>query len=275
MENVEQTIISQYANAPALIQLIQTFNACVDPTANIDAFYANIWDVETAQGVGLDIWGRIVGVQRVLNVASGVYFGFAEAGDYTETGFNQAPFFGGGPTTVNYTLSDEQFRELIYAKAMANITDCSIPSINKIMMTVFGSQGNCHVTDLGGMAMAYTFDFLLSPVDSAIVEQSGVLPRPVGVRVNSYQTGAPPSVSIGAGVMSPPVPNVSISAGVLRAGGVPGAALNAATLTFASTAVGAAAANQTLVVTNTGTAPLVIRAITASGDFSVVGETAP
>jgi Protein of unknown function (DUF2612) len=188
MENYLQTVISQFGNSPSTLALIDSFNAAVDPSANIDAFYDNVWNVATAQGVGLDIWGRIVGVQRVLQVASGVYFGFAEAADSTsETPFNQAPFYSGQTTTGNFALTDDAFRTLIYAKALANICDGSIPSINNILMTLFGSQGNCFVTDLGAMAMTYTFNFTLSPVDFAIVSQSGVLPKPTGVTLTIVQ----------------------------------------------------------------------------------------
>ena len=188
MQDVNQTIISQYSNSPVINSLIDSFNAAVDPRANLDAFYNLIWNVATAEGRGLDIWGRIVGVQRVLQVAAGVYFGFAEAADNSETPFNQAPFYVGAPATSNYALTDDAFRTLIYAKAYANISDGSIPSINNILMTLFGSQGQCFVTDLGGMAMTYTFQFTLSPVDFAIVSQSGILPKPSGVALSIVQT---------------------------------------------------------------------------------------
>lgn len=181
MIGFDATIISQYGNSPVIYSLIENFNSCIDPSADLDAFYNNIWNIETAIGYGLDVWGRIVGVQRVLQVSSGVYFGFADANDSSETPFNQAPFYVGTPTTGNYALTDDAFRTLIYAKALANISDGSIFSINNILMTLFGSQGPCYVTDLGGMAMTYTFSFILSPVDFAIVSQSGVLPKPTGV----------------------------------------------------------------------------------------------
>src|SRR5579871_5512746 len=64
-----QTIISQYANSPILTQLIANFDQYIDPTKNLDAFFDLIWNVDTAQGYGLDVWGRIVGVTRVLQVA--------------------------------------------------------------------------------------------------------------------------------------------------------------------------------------------------------------
>lgn len=188
MQNVSNTILTQYSNSTVLLGLIQSFNSCIDPSVNIDAFYNNIWNIQTAVGVGLDIWGRIVGVQRVLQVASGVYFGFAEAGDVSEeTPFNQAPFYSGTGTTGNFSLTDQAFRTLILAKAYANISDGSILSTNNILMTLFGSQGACYVTDLGGMAMTYTFSFALSSVDFAIVSQSGVLPKPTGVLATIVQ----------------------------------------------------------------------------------------
>lgn len=181
MQDFEQTIISQFANSPTLVQLVSNFNTYLDPTANLDAFYNLVWNVDTAQGYGLDVWGRIVGVGRVLQVASGVYFGFAEADDSSETPFNQAPFYSGSQTTGNFALTDEAYRTLIYAKALANISDGSIPGINQILLNLFPGRGNCYVTDGQNMTMTFTFSFTLSPVEFAIVSQSGVLPKPAGV----------------------------------------------------------------------------------------------
>lgn len=187
MQNFDRTIISQYGTSPTLNQLIANVNGYIDPTANIDAFYDLIWNVDTAQGVGLDIWGRIVGVGRVLQVASGVYFGFAEADDNVETPFNQAPFYSGSPTTGNFALTDDAYRVLIFAKALSNISDGSIPSINQVMMNLFPGRGNCYVTDGQNMSMTYHFTFSLTPVEAAIVSQSGILPKPVGVSATVVQ----------------------------------------------------------------------------------------
>src|ERR1700690_2429729 len=134
MKNYKSTIISQYANSETINSLISSFNTWIDPSTNIDAFYNMMMNLDTAQGYGLDCWGRIVGVQRVLQVSDGQYFGFQEAlpGSYS---YNNAPFYTGNPTTSNYSLSDDAFRTLILAKGLANITDGSIPSINKILLT--------------------------------------------------------------------------------------------------------------------------------------------
>jgi hypothetical protein len=175
------TVISQYQNSPTLLQLVQNMSDNIDPGADLNQFYDLVWNIDTAQGYGLDVWGRIVGVGRVLNVPSGAWFGFQESTD--ANGFNQQPFFSGGGLTENFSLTDEAFRLLILAKALANITDGSIPAINQILLNLFPGRGNCFVTDGLDMTMTYTFDFPLSPVDLAIVESSNVLPRPAGVSV--------------------------------------------------------------------------------------------
>ena len=182
--NYVRTIVSQYANSASLVTLINAANAWLNQSTNFDTFYANIWNVDSAQGIGLDIWGRIVGVQRVLQISSSDFFGFEEA-SLSGQPFNQAPFFTGQLATNNFRLSDDSFRTLIYAKALANICDGSIPSINQILRYLFAGRGNCFVADNQDMTITYTFEFELSPVEVPIVQQSGVLPRPTGVSVSS------------------------------------------------------------------------------------------
>ena|SRR5579862_7916600 len=187
MLDPDVTIISQYATAPTLISLVHSVNDWLDPQANLDSFYDLIWNVDTAVGYGLDVWGRIVGVSRVLHAAAGTYLGFAEPADNSETPFNQAPFYSGQTTTGNFALTDDGFRTLIFAKALSNITDGSIRGINQILMTLFPGRGNCYVTDNQDMTMVYHFGFLLSPVEAAIVLASGVMPKPAGVAVTVVQ----------------------------------------------------------------------------------------
>lgn len=175
------TVISQYANSPSLTSMIESFNDCLDQTANFDTFYDLIWNVATAQGYGLDVWGRIVGVTRVLQVADGGFFGFEGGSGASGSPFNVAPFYNGSALTSNFSLTDDAFRVLIFAKALSNISDGSIPSINNLLLNLFPGRGNAYVTDGLDMTMTYTFDFPLSAVDQAIVQSSGVLPKPVGV----------------------------------------------------------------------------------------------
>ena len=176
-------MISQYATSPIIDGIIGSFNAAVDQTQDFDNLYDMVWNVLTAQGYGLDVWGRIVGVSRTLQVpssASGPTFGFNEPGD-DWTGFGQGPFTSGGALTQNVVLSDDQFRPLVLAKAASNICDGSIPAINAILLGLFSGRGACWVADGLNMTLTWTFSFALQPIDVAVIENSGVLPNPCGV----------------------------------------------------------------------------------------------
>src|SRR6478735_4849936 len=89
--NYVRTIASQYANSASLVTLISAANAWLNQSTNFDTFYTNIWNIDSATGIGLDIWGRIVGVQRVLQISAADFFGFEEAALSAQP-FNQAPF---------------------------------------------------------------------------------------------------------------------------------------------------------------------------------------
>lgn len=183
--DIWQTVISQYANSPIIDALIEDFAQAVDPTENFDNFYDTIFNWETAVGVGLDIWGAIVGIGRVITLPSNDdYLGFQEARSWQP--FGQASFYSGTTVTNNYSLIDSAFRLLLQAKASANLWDGSIPALNSILLNLFPGRGNCYCTDGLNLTMTYTFKFALQPIDLAIVS-SGVLPRPPGVSVTVVQ----------------------------------------------------------------------------------------
>lgn len=178
-------LLSQYANSPVLLSLIDALSAAIDREVDFEAFYHTVWNVDTATGFGLDIWGRIVGVSRALFVADDGYLGFSESSDAKS--FDEGILYGTGRFTSNYRLTDLAYRQLIIAKAAMNITNGSIPAINAILRALFPDYGNVYVHDNGGMTMTFVFGAALSKVDYAIVTQSGVLPRPIGVSVTVEQ----------------------------------------------------------------------------------------
>ena len=127
MLNWDQTLLSQYCDSPTIKGILSSFNDAIDPSADLAQFYYNIFNVATAVGNGLDIWGAIVGVSRYLQISATPYLGFEEA--YTaptaSTGpqpFNQAPFYNGVVATTTFALSDTQYRQLILVKAAAHIS---------------------------------------------------------------------------------------------------------------------------------------------------------
>lgn len=178
-------LLSQYANSPVILALVDNWSAAIDRLADFDAFFEAVWNVDTATGFGLDIWGRIVGVNRMLYVPDSDYLGFSQSSDAQP--FDQGIFYGAGTFTANYRLTDSAYRKLILAKAALNITNGSIPAINAILRALFPGYGNVYVRDNADMTMVFVFGATLTKVDYVIVSQSGVLPKPVGVSVTVEQ----------------------------------------------------------------------------------------
>lgn len=182
------TFLAQYATSPILTGLIQAANAAIDTLADFDAFMLNVWDVYTAQGFGLDIWGRIVNVPRTITIPStDTYLGFDEALPNAEP-FNQAPFYSGPQGGTLYTLSDEAYRVLILTKALANISSFTAQSMNALLNFMFNGQGStrgsCYVLETATpMQIEYVFNFALQSWEAAILEQASLMPRPAGVGV--------------------------------------------------------------------------------------------
>ncbi|EQC00047.1 hypothetical protein B738_13208 [Photorhabdus temperata subsp. temperata M1021] len=108
MENVGATILAQYAASPKLNLLTRSFNAAVSSAEFINTFYDLIWNIDTANTYGLDVWGKIVNVSRRLTVNENVkYIGFGEALLNVPTTtdpnpFDQAPFYSGESKTKKY-----------------------------------------------------------------------------------------------------------------------------------------------------------------------------
>lgn len=174
--DVNLTVLSQYANSPVMLRMIAYFSNWLDLGNRFDAFYRLIWNIDTAVGYGLDVWGRILGVSRVLQVPSGEYIGFEQQPE-AQT-FGHGILFRGINLTDSASLTDEAYRVLLMAKAALNITDASNPSINRILLALFGDG---YVRDNLDMTMTYVFSAPLDPVQTSIVMESGVLPRPCGV----------------------------------------------------------------------------------------------
>lgn len=185
MINVERTVVSQYGQSVTLRALIESMNDAIDPRVNLDEFYAAYWNVDTAYGAGLDIWGRIVGVTRLLRIATNdPVVGFDTGNvpyDWQTMSHGRFANNGEGTGGQSFELNDNAYRTLILVKALANISATNARSLNAVLQLLFPNRGRVYVRDLGQMRMQFVFNFVLSPVERAIVSQSGVLPHPAGV----------------------------------------------------------------------------------------------
>lgn len=187
MINVEATIISQYGNSPTIKQLVFNMNTYIDPRADFDTFYDYVWNVETAQGFGLDIWGRIVDVERQVNVPI----------DTPNPGMY--PF-----TSGVYTMTDDEYRLVILVKALANITNCTARGLNQLLLNIFAVRGRSYALDTGSMTIRLTFEYFLKPFEYVILTTTGIAPRPAGVLANILQVDVPTTFGFAEGIQFQP-----------------------------------------------------------------------
>lgn len=186
-----RSVISQYANSPTMLRLVENMDEYVDPQANFTNFYNFVWNVDTAQGFGLDIWGRIVGVSRLVRLPfDNTTFGFDNASvpeDWQP--FDEGTFYDPSNPTA-YLLPDAVYRTLVLAKALANITATTAPAMNQLFQNLLG--GRVYVVDFGGMRMGLTVEYPLTLSQYAILAQSNAFLRPAGVQLflNVVPTGA-------------------------------------------------------------------------------------
>lgn len=177
----KKTVIAQYSNSPVMLSLLDAIDKEIKVCGFFDDFYRTVWNINTAEGVGLDIWGRIVGVNRKVRTFMGVYWGFYEeslliarpyydiAGDndklydinladdkQSEQYYSAIGMFrdlqgkngdkqdGNGEDLMeDYQFDDNDFRKMILAKAYANISDYSISSINYLLMALLTDNQCC------------------------------------------------------------------------------------------------------------------------------------
>ena len=170
IELEETTILSQYSASPRILALAHGFALRLDPAPDIDTFFENIFDIETARGWGLDNWGRILGVPRGVQVATVDWFGYYGSGLQP---WNNAPFFNTAQATNNFPLTDEAYRKLLLYKAAANIGSADAATINRLLK---------HIVDNGDMSIRAVFNDYLQPVEIGILNTYGALNKGAGVQ---------------------------------------------------------------------------------------------
>jgi len=176
--NPDPTIQSQYSASQTIIALVESSRVNILPDADIELFYKNIVDIETAQGVGLDIWGRILGIGRNLDIEeTDGWFGFAEA-DYEPFGYG--PFWDGAIITQQTPLADDAYRVLLMWKALANIATADAASLNALLQGLFAGQ-EIVVRERDVMEIELYIYFQLEPYQKAILDSFGLMGRGAGV----------------------------------------------------------------------------------------------
>lgn len=185
-------IQSQYSASTRILALAAGYQKRIDPHTDVDLLYTSMIDIYTATGVGLDNWGVILQIGRVI---PGPYmeesFGFDRSMLHP---FNQLPFVpdnAGGEPGAFITLDDEMFRLLLLYKALANISASDAATQNKLLSVLVdtgigGFSGAAYVLEIGPMVIRWVFEDTLSPQQLAVFKAAGTLARGAGVGWELY-----------------------------------------------------------------------------------------
>ena len=189
--HIDATIQSQYAASPHITALVEAFWEALKPDADIKSIYDNMVNLDTAAGFGLDVWGRIVAIGReyATKDVTSPYWGYKTPEGVSNPrmrNFNNAPFYK--EITGKVRLSDEAYRTYIFLKAMINIGDGTLASLNRMVHTLFPSAK---------IALLHVDTMVLRLVIQSEIAQSDLdallnLPwLPAGVGLEVYQVITP------------------------------------------------------------------------------------
>lgn len=177
--DVLDSIQSQYAASPHMLALLVSKAALADPGKDLMKWYMSVFNPQTAEGIGLDIWGRIVGAQRTLEVRETKWLGFSQG--YSQS-FDQGVFWNGENAYYTTDLSDEDYRILIFWKAAANIASAEAPALNQLLQNLFPGK-TCYVLEIRPMHIRVITRVGLTPVEEAIFRRYGLIAKGAGVGV--------------------------------------------------------------------------------------------
>lgn len=181
----------QFSTAPKINQLMDNLLPLL--TIDVLEFQNTYFDINTCNSSGLDNWGRILDLSRVIqiSIATDGVFGFDEDNyPIPETGYPQN--FDNGffynpdyaDETIPYSMNDYEYRAALKFRYLALTTNLSVQSINRIMnflLQEFNSDYKCIVTQTAIMQLTYKFNFSLTLWQLSLFRNRNILPVPAGV----------------------------------------------------------------------------------------------
>lgn len=161
-EIVSYAIQSQYSSSKRLLFLAETFQSFINIDDAANLFYTNIVNIYAASGVGLDWWGRILGIGRVISDGS-----------------------------IDITLEDDYYRLLLLYKAAANIAATDAASLNSLLKRLIdtgiaGFPTAAYVLYVDTMVIRWVFESELTEMQLAVFKAAGTLARGAGVGWELY-----------------------------------------------------------------------------------------
>ena len=184
IDNYLNLLILQYSDLPKASQTVQALIAKYEGLYNVMREFEPAFDIDTAEGVQLDLLGKIVGLSRIVpDVIPKVYFGFGTPN--TDT-FSKAPMFRTFDDTLTDTqLNDSDYRFFLKAKITKNVVSAKMIddnlSIQDAISFMFGNAA--YVSDNQDMTMTLYVDDTYPTRLLTYLSALDLIPRPQAVRI--------------------------------------------------------------------------------------------
>ena len=168
LENIREltsyAIQSQYSASKKILALAAGFQLQLDPHEDVNLFYDKIFNIYTAEGVGLDNWGVILQMPRTI-----------EDPDSNES----------------VMLDDDYYRLLLLYKALANISASTAEAQNHLLAAlvntgVAGFPKVAYVLEVDTMVIRWVFEDFLDEMQLLVFKVAGTLARGGGVGWELY-----------------------------------------------------------------------------------------
>lgn len=178
--NLLRALLWEYNEAGNLQSLLEEKQAWYDENQEgfwVD-FYNNIFNLQTANDFGLQVWSIILGQPLFINIAdnNATTWGF---GAFHEN-FERSNFSASASET--HRLPTETARILLQLRYFQLISSGTVPETNRALAWIFGKKyGKAWLNDNLDMTQFYTFQFALPSDLIFIFNNFDVLPRPAGV----------------------------------------------------------------------------------------------
>lgn len=185
MPSYSDLLVVQYSNKPKARATIDLFTSQWTQSFTGAASIPDMLDIETAQGVNLDIIGKIVGQDRTLTGAiAREYFAFVgdpETKGFRYKGVSGSPWYRHGDSlTDSVELTDTELRIIIKARCIKNFSDCKIDDIEKSCSLLFGVNG--YLLDMVANSVWQITTFEVDDFILFAAQTLDIIPRAMGIR---------------------------------------------------------------------------------------------
>lgn len=190
-EVIRPSLFRESSNLSTIMEVIH--ESCYQQQEVFIWLSQNILNLDIAQKSHLDFIGSIIGQPRFLiDFNTDPYFGFEGSYQSETFGSKLDPSVGGYWNSRSYfntatsrKLNDDEYRNIIRARAIANQSNCTIPDLVEVVNLITGRTDNTVQAMGHGLIRISSADetgFLSYFIDR-VYSSDNILPIPAGVRV--------------------------------------------------------------------------------------------